>query len=146
MTTPPSACWPATDARRWKTCFSTWRAGAGSIARRRNERPRFRRRIFRQSRGRHGAALLVSAALVLAAHPRPDLLADRADADVGLPAALRLAECRLLRARRRRVHRLGAALGYPVPRPARIFDLVSGGNVRAQPRQHHDVAAASGRV
>ena len=35
---------------------------------------------------RHGAALLVSAALVLAARARPDLLADGADADVGLPA------------------------------------------------------------
>src|SRR5665811_1484726 len=116
MTTPPSACWPAMGARPWKTCFSTWRAGAGSIARRRNERPRYRRRIFRQSRCRHGAALLVSAALVLAAHSRSDLLAGRADADVGLPAALRVAECRLLRARRRRVHRLGAAVGHSVPR------------------------------
>ena len=51
-----------------------------------------------QPRRRHGAALLVSAALVLAAHPRPDLLADGADADVGLPADLRRAERRLLRA------------------------------------------------
>ena len=48
--------------------------------------------------------------------------------------------------RRRRLHRRGAAVGYSVPRPARLFDFVSRGNVRAQPRQHHDVAAAAGRI
>ena len=85
-------------------------------------------------------------ALVLAAHARPDLLAGRADADVGLSAALRFAERRLLRAGRRHVHRRGAAVGHPVPRPARVFDLVSRGDVRAQPRQPDDVAAASGRI
>ena len=116
------------------------------IARRRNDRQRRRPRLFRQPRRRHGAALLVSAALVLAARARPDLLADGADADVGLPAALRVAERRPLRARRRRVHRRGAAVGHPVPRPARIFDLVPRGNVVAQSRQPDDVAAAAGRV
>ena len=124
------ACSTATDARRWRRCSSTSRADAANIARPRNDRQRQRPRFFRQSRRRHGAALLVSAALVLAARARPDLLADGADADVGLPAALRDAERRVVRARDRRVHRRGAAVGYSVPRPARIFDFVPGGDVR----------------
>src|SRR5664279_2223835 len=99
-------------AKRWKKSSSTWRAVAATNTRRCHERRRHRRRFFTQSRRRDGATLLVPAALVLAAHSRPDLLAGRADADVGLPAALRIAECRLLRARRRRVYRLGAAVGH----------------------------------
>src|SRR6266566_5029808 len=71
-----------------------------------------------------GAAPLVSAQLVLAARARPDLLARGADADVGLPAAVRLAELRLLHESGRHLHRRGDALGHPVPRPARILDLV----------------------
>src|SRR5664280_3756515 len=89
-----------------------------------------RPRPFHQSRARHGAALLVSAALVLAARARPDLLADGADADVGLPATLRVAERRAVRAHQRRVHRRGAVVGYSIPRSARIFDFVPGGDVR----------------
>src|SRR6185437_4739171 len=99
----------------------------------RNEQPRHRPRFLDGARRRHGAALLVSAVVVLAAYSRLDLLADGADADVGLPADLRLAAGRLLRAGRRRFHRLGAAVGHPVSRPARLLDLVSGGDVRAQP-------------
>ena len=52
----------------------------------------------------------------------------------------------LLRAGGRRVHRRGAAVGHPVPRPARLLDLVSGGDVVAQPRQPDDEPAAAGRV
>ncbi len=39
------------------------------------------------------------------------------------------AERRLLRPRRRHVHRRGAAVGHPVPRPARLLDLVPRGDV-----------------
>src|SRR6185312_9151597 len=95
-------------------------------------------------RRRDGAALLVSAVVVLAAHSRPYLLADGTDADVGIPADVRRAARWFVCARRRRVHRLGAVVGYPLPRTARLLDFVSGRNVRAQPRQHHDVAAAPG--
>ena len=99
----PHACSPAMDARRWKRCSSTWRAAAG--ARPRNDRPRASscpsaasrsasNTAFRGAASPPWCALLVSAALVLAARARPDLLADRADADVGLPAALCDAERR----------------------------------------------------
>src|SRR5882757_10542904 len=71
-----------------------------------------------------GAAPLVSAQLVLATRARPDLLAGRADADVGLPAAVRLAELRLLHESGRHLHRRGDAVGHSVPRPARILDFV----------------------
>src|SRR5690242_4160353 len=105
--------WRATAARIWRKCFSTLRAGAG-------RRKKTHKRLPDETRGaphcvlaathlRDGAALLLSAALVLAAPARAHLLAGRADADVGLPAALRLAECRLLRARGRHLHRRRAA-------------------------------------
>src|SRR5664280_1004550 len=129
-TTRRSGCSTAMDARPWRKCSSTWRADARTIARPRNDRQRQRPRPFHQSRARHGAALLVSAALVLAARARPDLLADGADADVGLPATLRVAERRAVRAPQRRVHRRGAIVGYSIPRSARIFDFVPGGDVR----------------
>src|SRR5258706_8337345 len=81
-----------------------------------------------------GAAPLVSAQLVLAARARPDLLACRADADVGLPAAVRLAELQLLHESGWHLHRRGDAVGHSVPRPARILDLIPRGDVCAQPR------------
>src|SRR4026209_1517480 len=106
-----------------------WRA-AGVTRRRRNEHARSL--LLPKPYRRDDPPLLVSLALVVAAHPRPDLLARGADADVGLPPALRLAECELLRASRRRLHRRSAAVGHPVPRPARLFDLLPRGNVLAQ--------------
>src|SRR3974390_499334 len=114
MTTLHSACSSATHARRWKRGVSTWRAGGRPIVRSRNEQQRRRCELLAQPRQRDGTALLVPAALVLAAHSRPNLLADRADANVGLPAALRDAERRSVRAGRRRVHRRGAVVGYPL--------------------------------
>src|SRR3974390_2817163 len=146
MTTRHSASSSATDARRWKRCFSTWRAGGGPIVRSRNEQQRRRCELLAQPRQRDGTALLVPAALVLAAHSRPNLLGDRADADVGLPAALRDAERRSVRARQRRVHRRGTVVGYTLPRPARLFHLLSRRDVRAQSRQPDDVAIATGRI
>src|SRR5258708_7074791 len=75
--------------------------------------------------GRDGAALSVSPALILAAHSRADLLADDAIVRLGISAALHFAERRIFCARRWNVHRRGAAVGHPVPRPARILGVVS---------------------
>src|SRR5204862_4180964 len=124
-------CWRATAAARSRKCFSTWRAAAPKPARRvkparrRNDRAStFLRRVLAAPGRRHGAALLVSVALVVAAHARTDLLAGGADADVGLPAALHLHQCGIFRPRWRHVHRRGAVVGHSVPRPARLLDLV----------------------
>ncbi len=45
-----SVCSPATAARRWRRCSSTWRAGAATSARPRNDRQRQRPRRFRVNR------------------------------------------------------------------------------------------------
>src|SRR5262245_2313403 len=108
--------------RTWKRCFSTWRAAAGR-ARPPNDTGRYWNGVFAQSCRRNGATLLVSAALVLAAHSRPDLLADRADADVGFSTDLYFAERRIFRAGQRRVHRRGPTVGYPVSWSARVLDF-----------------------
>src|SRR5579862_1386383 len=115
-----TACLPATVGKRWKRFSSMSRADASA-------RPCDDRQplpILAEPCRRHGAALLVSAALVLAAYSRSHLLADGADADVGLSAALRVAELRHVCPRRRRVHRRGAAVGYPVPRPTRLLHFL----------------------
>src|SRR5690349_25161098 len=83
MMTRLNGCCRATAERHWKKCSLTWRAG-GDSARPRNDQRRYRHEFLAQPRLRHGAAILVSAALVVAAHSRFDLLADGADADVGL--------------------------------------------------------------
>src|SRR5262249_12138911 len=145
-TTHRNVCSLVTAVKRWKRYFSTSHAGGGRTRPRNEQRQRYRHGVFVQPRRRHGATLLVPSALVVAAHPRPYLLAGRADADVGISAGLYFAERRLLRAGGRRVHRLGAVVGYSVSRPARFFHFVPRGNVRAQPRQHHDVALASGGI
>ena len=140
---------PATAARRWKRCSSTSRAAAAKPrARPRNERATPPALVDARAapRRRDGAALSLSAALVLDAAARADLLAGGAAVRLGLPAALHHAECRLLRPRRRHVHRRGADVGHPVPRPARLLGLVSGGDVVAQPEQPDDQPAAADRV
>src|SRR3954470_17677706 len=142
MTIRRRGCCNATGAKRWKKCFWMWRADASA-------RPRDERRrgdVFAAPRRRDGAALLVSVALVLRAADRADLLADRADADVGLSADLPRRADQPLCARRRRVDRRRDAVGRPVPRAARLLDLVPRRNVVAQPRQPDDLAAAPGRV
>ena len=104
-------------------------------------------RVLAAPRRRDGAALLVSAALVLAAAARADLLAGGADADVGLPAAATSRRTAGFFAQAaRHLHRRGDAVGHPVPRPARLLDLVPRGDVVAQPRQPDDEPAAAGRV
>src|SRR3954471_13926162 len=105
------------DGRRWRRFFLTW---PEPVASRRRNAPRRRlpQRLPPPHR-RDGAALLVSLALVLAARRRPDLLAGRADADVGIPAALSRRPAEPRGAGGRRIHRRGAAVGHPVPRPDR---------------------------
>src|ERR1041384_2934593 len=114
-------CSRATAATASSRCFSTSRAGRPRRRTRRNERARRRARLLAGAHRRHGAALLLPAALVLAAAARPHLLAGRADADVGFPPALPRPERRLLRSRRRHVHRRRALVGHPVSWPARLL-------------------------
>src|SRR6478735_1110113 len=91
----------------------------------RTKRRRISSRIFVVARIRDGAPLLVSAALVLAARARPDLLADSADVHVGLAADLyRSAEWRA-RPGRADIHRRGDVVGYLVPRTTRLFHFIS---------------------
>src|SRR5689334_13141420 len=137
MTTRRPGCCVATAAARWKKCFSTWRAAmAPSSARPPNESPfRLCCSVFGAPHLGNDAAALVSVAFILAPPARSHLLADRADGDLGIPAILHRHQCRLLRPRRRYFYRRGTAVGYFVPRPARFFDFVPGGNVLAQPRQ-----------
>jgi hypothetical protein len=82
----PTASWPATTGRRWKRCFSTSRAAAMKCRRPRRERTARARWHRAASHRRDDAALLVSAALVVAAVARADLLAGAADHHLGLPA------------------------------------------------------------
>jgi hypothetical protein len=76
----------------------------------------------------------------VAAHPRPDLLADGADADVGIPAGL-FAERRIF-AQAGGVF-IGSVLLWDssAASSASISFLEE---MRAQPRQHQDVIAAPG--
>src|SRR5262245_30589243 len=107
MTTPRRTFWLVTAARRWRRCSSTSRAVvARPPVRLRNEPvvPACAHDLA-APRQRHGAALSLSAALVVVARPRADLLAGGAAAGLGLPAVLHRTEFRILRARRRRLHR-----------------------------------------
>src|SRR5437764_1427546 len=112
MTIRPRRCWHATAGVRSKKCSSMWPAAAARSARQRNENRGHA--AGTAPGGRHGVALLVFVALVLATAAGTDLLARGANADVGLPTALYRRECQLLRARQRHLHWGGAALGYPV--------------------------------
>src|SRR6516165_6565003 len=134
MTTRRRGSWRATAATIWKMCFSTSRAAAAKApGRSRNDHraasnnrllacPRSRR-VLADAGRRHGVALLVFAALVVATRARPDLLADRADVHVGLPADLHRQDERHAGARRADLHRRGDAVGHPVSRPTRVLDL-----------------------
>src|SRR5260221_6854661 len=129
MTTATTRSWRATTARRWRKCSST--SPAAGRGRTRHERHRRPSRDFAASHPGDGAALLVLAGLVLAAAVGTDLLAGAADHHLGVPAELHLADLGLLRPRRRLADRRRHPVGHPVPRPARVFDLVPRGNVGA---------------
>src|SRR4051812_29312317 len=128
MTIRHRACSPATAARTSRRSSSTSRADAAKplaakppVAKPPTRPPNehgFCDHAVAAARRCHGDALRLSAALVVVARTRLDLLAGRSALRVGFPAALHRAELGLLRARRRRVHWLGADVGHPVPRPA----------------------------
>src|SRR5437879_2355119 len=145
MTTAPTRSWRATTARRWRKCFSTLRAG-GWWRRARDERSGHASRHFAAPHPCDGAALLVSADVVLAAAAGADLLAGAADQHLGLSAELYLADVGVFRARRRFADRRGDPVGHPVPRPARFLDLFSRGDVGAQSRQPDDEPVEADRV
>src|SRR5258705_12686578 len=107
MTILRRSCWPATGAIRSRRCSLMSRGDAAKPRARRRNEPADRdcTSDLAAPRRRHGAALSLSAALVVVAGAGADLLAGRAAPGLGLPAALHRAEFRLLRARRRRLHR-----------------------------------------
>src|ERR1700712_5663725 len=144
MTTAPTRSWRATTARRWRKCFSTSRVGGWRRAH--DERDRHDQRDFAASHSRDGAALLVSPDVVLAAAFGAGLLAGAAGHHLGLSAKLYLADIRVFRACRRFADRRSDPVGHPVSRPARLFDLVSRGNVGAQSRQPDDEPAETDRI
>src|SRR3954454_8789488 len=131
----------------WRRCSSTSLAAPAKRGRPRDDGAIAGARcVLAAPSRRNGAPPLVSAQLILAAGARPDLLAGGADADVGLSATVRVAELRFLHEGGRYIHRRGDAVGYPVPRPARILDFFPRRNVCPQPRQPDDEPAAPGGV
>src|SRR5271165_4671067 len=80
------------------------------------------------------AALSLSAAQLVAAHPGAALLADPADADLGVHEPVPLLQQQLCLPCFWRAARRSYALGCAVPWPARLVDVVSRGNVGAQSR------------
>src|SRR5712672_2632827 len=127
MTILRRSCWPATAAIRSRRCSSMSHADAAKPRARPPNEPADRdcASDLAAPRRRHGAALSLSAALVMVAGPGADLLAGRAAPGLGLPAVLHRAEFRLLRPRWRRLHRRRDDVGHSLSRPARLFDLVS---------------------
>src|SRR2546421_11442801 len=142
--TPPTGSWPATTGRRWRKYFSMSPAAASRKAHRERTRSAWRYRAA--SHQRDDSALLVPADLVVAASARTDLLAGAADHHLGLSADLHFAERRIFCASRRHLDRRGDPVGHPVSRAARLFDLVSRGDVGAQFRQPDDEPADADRV
>src|SRR5947209_6107866 len=136
MMTVPTTSWPVTTVRRSRKCFSMSR-GVG-FRRRRRERARSASGNSAASDLCDDPALLVFVALVLAAVAGTAVLARIADHHLGFPANLYRAERRVFCPRGRDADRRGDPLGHPVPRPAWLLDLISRGNVGAQPRQPDD--------
>src|SRR5229473_5372806 len=142
--TPPTGSWPAITAQRWRKSFSMLPAVASRKVRR--ERTRFAGRHRTAPHQRDDSAILVPVDLVVAASAGIDLLAGAADHHLGLSADLYRTECGFFRARRRRPDRRGDPVGHPVSRAARLFDLVSRGDVGAQSRQPDDEPVKADRV
>ena len=105
--------------------------------------PRRRAALFAGPGLGDAAALSLSAAQLVAAHPRAAVLADLADADLGVHEPVPLQQQQLCLPRLRRAARRGHAVGCAVPRPARPVDVVSRGDVGAQSRAslRHPAAA-----
>src|ERR1700682_4111395 len=144
MMTAPMASWRATTAPRSRKYFSTSRAAAFRRARR--EPTRHAPGDRAASHQCDDPALLVSFDVVVAASSGIDLLAGAADHHLGIPAELHLADVGVFRPRRRLADRRRDPVGHPVPRPARLFDLVPRGDVGAQSRQFDDEPVEADRV
>src|SRR5207237_6310912 len=80
------------------------------------------------------AALSLYSAQLLAAHAGAALLADPADADLGVHEPVPLPEQQLRRARLRRAPRGGDVVGFVVPLATRPLDFLSRRDVGAQSR------------
>src|ERR1700676_491330 len=137
--------WRAITGRRSRKCFSTSPAAASRKV------PHERARgaaagDLGSSHRRDDPALLVSVDVVVAAPPGVDLLAGAADHHLGLPTELYLADVRVFRPRGGHPDRRRDPVGHPVSRAARLFDLVSRGDVGAQSRQPDDEPAKADRV
>src|SRR5450756_1310236 len=117
--------WPATIARRWRTCSST--SPAGGYRRARREQARFALGYRTASHLCDDPALLVSPDVVVAASSGIAVLAGAADHHLGISAELHLANIGVFRARRRQPDRRRDPVGHPVSRAARLFDLVPRG-------------------
>src|SRR3954463_14355018 len=144
MTTVRTRSWRAITGPRWKKSSST--SPAGGWRRGRHERNGHPSRNFAAAHPCDGAALLVSPDVVLAAAAGADVLAGIAGHHLGFPAKLYLADLGVLRPRRRLADRRGDPVGHIVPRSARLFDLVSRGNVGAETREPDDEPAEADRV
>ena len=142
-----AVCSRATAAAIWRRCSSTSRAGAAKRGRRRNERAIAGiRRLLAAPRRRDGAAHWYLLQLVLAAlfdliyWPTVQMLM------WGFLQLYVAQHSSFFAQAGGHLHRRGDAVGHPVPRPARLFDLVSRRDVCAQPRQPDDEPAAADRV
>src|SRR3954453_9830848 len=121
--TVPTTSWPGTTVRHSKRGFSM--SHAGVLRRRRRERVYCASGYRAASDSGDDPALLLFVALVVAALAGVAVLAGLADHHLGFPADLHRAERRVFRASRRHPDRRGHPLGHPVPRPARLLDLIS---------------------
>src|ERR1700732_3902358 len=144
MTTLRTTSWCATTGQRWRKWSSTSRAAAFRRARR--EQARDGRGYCAASDQRDDRALLVSVDVIMAAAIGIALLAGAADHHLGISSELHLPECRLFLARRRYAGRCSDPVGHPVSRAARLFDLLSRGDVGAQSRQPDDEPVETDRV
>src|SRR6266478_2730018 len=122
-----------------KRSFSTSHGDRGPRWSRSREGPR----VFRRSGLGDAAALSLSAAQLVAAHPGADLLADLADADLGFHEPVSLRQQQLCLPRLWRAAGCGHVVGRTVPRPARPLDVVSRGDVGTQSRAPLRDAVAS---
>src|SRR5262249_54918128 len=145
MTARRRGCSSAMDAIPWKRCSLMSPAVPTRREPRSEQAHEAQYRIrnlalhdFLATDRRHDRALLVSSAFIMAAAPRTGVLADSADAGVGLPAALYRAERRIFCAGRRHFYRCSAVVGHSAPRPARVFDIFPGGDVVTQSCQSDD--------
>src|ERR1700730_4786042 len=124
--TAPTRSWRATTGRRWRKCSSTSPAAGFRKARREQARqPPLGYRAA--SHQRDDPALLVSADVVVAAPAGIAVLAGAADHELRASAELHFAYVGVFRACRRQPDRRRDPVGHPVPRPARLLDLVSRG-------------------